>query len=243
MRIIMAGVSGKTGRQVAAALEGDPEFELVAAVGQRTEGEDLGALLCGKPDGRRVFGDVGAAAKAEGADVYVDFTHRAAAEANLLKVPALGMNAVVGTTGLTPTFVRSFERAVLQHRKSAAIIANFSLGAALLARLCRQAAETFPDLEIIELHSAHKKDKPSGTAAQLAKHLAEVAGGEIPIHSVRLPGLVAHQEVLFGGEGELFTLRHDVFDRSAYSRGVVTVLRSIGDKVGLFTSMDDLLAG
>jgi 4-hydroxy-tetrahydrodipicolinate reductase len=149
----------------------------------------------------------------------------------------LGLKAVVGTSGLNPAFLAALEPEIERFGGAVAVIPNFSLGALLLWECSRLVFRQYGQAEIVELHSAHKRDKPSATALWLSREL-----GGVPIHSVRLPGLVAHQEVWFGGEGEVLTLRHDVLDRSAYGPGVVRAVRAIVERRGLFTSLAELLA-
>lgn len=238
IHVIMAGVSGRTGSAVARVLEDSQDIDIVAAVGARTAGQDLGTLLHGEADGRRVYADLTQAHRENGGDVLVDFSVASAAE-QLLKVAIpLGLRPVCGTTGLSSETLAEIARLCEKFSMSAAVIANFSLGAALLMRCARMAKTFFNDAEIIELHSAHKRDKPSGSALLLREKLGD---GEMPIHSVRLPGLVAHQEVLFGGEGELVTLRHDALSRDCYAPGVLRVVRAIAHHQGLVRDMEAFL--
>jgi 4-hydroxy-tetrahydrodipicolinate reductase len=157
----------------------------------------------------------------EAAEVMVDFTVPEAVEANVAAAIERGLPCVIGTTG--------FDRGRVDRLARSAGVAcfhapNFALGAVLMMRLAKEAAEHMPRAEIVELHNEAKKDAPSGTA----KATAALIGGEPAIHSVRLPGLVAHQEVLFGGEGQLLTLRHDTFSREAFVPGVLLALERIG---------------
>jgi 4-hydroxy-tetrahydrodipicolinate reductase len=146
-----------------------------------------------------------------------------------------GLPCVIGTTG----FDRARVDALARERGVACFHApNFALGAVLMMRFAREAAAFLPRAEIIELHNEAKKDAPSGTA----KATAEAVGGEPAIHSVRLPGLVAHQEVLFGGDGQLLTIRHDTFSREAFVPGVLLALERLGTlPVGLTVGLDQLL--
>lgn len=237
IKVIMSGVTGRTGREVARAIEAQPDLELVAAVGRASSGQPLAPLLGGAPDARRVYPTLQAAFSAEPeAEVWVDFTQREATEAMLPEAIRLGLQAVVGTSGLGAAFLSGLEPEIRRFGTAVAVIPNFAMGAVLLERLARQAFAQYGTAEVIELHSAHKRDKPSATALWLSESL-----GGVPIHSVRLPGLVAHQEVLFGGEGEVFTIRHDVLARSAYGGGVVAAIRAIRGKCGLFRSLEELL--
>jgi 4-hydroxy-tetrahydrodipicolinate reductase len=157
-----------------------------------------------------------------GADAMVDFTVPDAVEANVSAALELGLPCVIGTTG----FDHARVHAAARERGVACFHApNFALGAVLMMRFAQEAAAFMPRAEIVELHNEAKKDAPSGTA----KATAELLGGEIPIHSVRLPGLVAHQQVLFGGEGQLLTIRHDTLSREAFVPGVLLALERLPD--------------
>jgi 4-hydroxy-tetrahydrodipicolinate reductase len=169
------------------------------------------------------------------ADAAVDFTAPDAVVANVLAALDEGVPCVIGTTGadLTPVDARARERGL-----PVFFAPNFALGAVLMMRFAEQAAHYFPRAEIVELHNEAKKDAPSGTA----RATAELLGGDVPIHSVRLPGLVAHQEVLFGGDGQLLTIRHDALSREAYVPGVLLALeRLLTLPAGLTTGLDTLL--
>jgi 4-hydroxy-tetrahydrodipicolinate reductase len=153
----------------------------------------------------------------ENADAMVDFTGPDAVEANVEAALARGIPCVIGTTGFDQARTDELARG----RGVACFHApNFALGAVLMMRFAKEAAEHMPRAEIVELHNEAKKDAPSGTA----KATAELIAGDPPIHSVRLPGLVAHQEVLFGGDGQLLTIRHDTFSREAFVPGVLLAL-------------------
>ena len=171
----------------------------------------------------------------QAAEVMVDFTVPEAVEANVAAAIARGLPCVIGTTG--------FDQGRMDGLARSAGIAcfhapNFALGAVLMMRFAKEAATHMPRAEIVELHNEAKKDAPSGTA----KATAALIGGEPAIHSVRLPGLVAHQEVLFGGEGQLLTLRHDTFSREAFVPGVLLALEKIGGlPPGLTVGLEALL--
>jgi 4-hydroxy-tetrahydrodipicolinate reductase len=168
------------------------------------------------------------------ADVMVDFTTPEAAVGNIRAALEAGVPCIVGTTGWEPSGLPELaaERALPLF-----FAPNFAIGAVLMMQLAAEAAKYLPDAEIVELHSAEKRDKPSGTARATAGRL-----GEPPIHSVRLPGLVAHQEVLFGGDGQLLTIRHDAFSREAYIPGVLLALERISTlPAGLTVGLEELL--
>jgi 4-hydroxy-tetrahydrodipicolinate reductase len=156
-----------------------------------------------------------------GYDAAVDFTRPDAVEANVAGCVEAGIPCVIGTSG--------FDTGAVHARAQAAGVPcfyapNFAIGAVLMMQLAEQAARVLPRGEIVELHNEDKRDAPSGTARATAERL----GGDVPIHSVRLPGLVAHQEVLLGGEGQLLSIRHDAFSREAYVPGVLLALDAVG---------------
>lgn len=170
-----------------------------------------------------------------GAEAMVDFTAPEAVGANVRAAVGAGVPCVVGTSGWDPGQCGE----LAADRGVALFVApNFALGAVLMMRLAAKAARYLPRAEIVELHSEAKKDAPSGTA----KATAELLPGEVPIHSVRLPGLVAHQEVLFGGDGQLLTIRHDAYSREAYVPGVLLALEKLPSLApGLTLGLDALL--
>jgi 4-hydroxy-tetrahydrodipicolinate reductase len=170
-----------------------------------------------------------------GLDAAVDFTTPDAAPANVRTALEQGVSCVVGTTGWDAEALHG-----LAEEKGLRLFVapNFSIGAVLMMRFAEQAAVYFPRAEIIELHNEGKLDAPSGTAAMTAG----LIGGDTVIHSVRLPGLVAHQEVLFGGEGELLTIRHDTTARDSFAPGVLLALEKLGElPPGLTRGLDHLL--
>jgi len=171
----------------------------------------------------------------DAAEVMIDFTTPDAVEANVGAALARGVPCVIGTS----SFDQSKVDALARERGLACFHApNFALGAVLMMRFAEEAARHMPRAEIIELHNEAKKDAPSGTA----KATAGLIGGEPTIHSVRLPGLVAHQEVLFGGEGQLLTIRHDTFSREAFVPGVLLALARLDTlRPGLTVGLDTLL--
>jgi 4-hydroxy-tetrahydrodipicolinate reductase len=171
----------------------------------------------------------------QSADAMIDFTVPDAVEANVGAALERGIPSVIGTTGFDHARVDALAR----ERGVACFHApNFALGAVLMMRFAREAAAHMPRAEIVELHNEAKKDAPSGTA----KATAELLGGNPAIHSVRLPGLVAHQEVLFGGDGQLLTIRHDTFSREAFVPGVLLALERLGAlPPGLTVGLDALL--
>ena len=171
-----------------------------------------------------------------GCDAAVDFTTPDAAPANVRAALEQGVSCVVGTTGWEPA-----ELGALAAEKELRLFVapNFSIGAVLMMRFAREAAAHFPRAEIVELHNERKLDAPSGTA----RATADLIGGDAAIHSVRLPGLVAHQEVIFGGEGQLLTIRHDTTGRESFADGVLLALAKLDElPPGLTIGLDSLLS-
>jgi 4-hydroxy-tetrahydrodipicolinate reductase len=239
--VVVAGASGRTGREVARAVWEAPDLQLVGALGSTSAGRDVGEVWGIGPIGLAIHGEPQDSWPRRA--VWVDFTHAEAARRHLPWALRRGMAAVVGTTGLTAQDLQTLRDLAEEHATGVCVVPNFSLGAMLVARLSALAVETFPHVEIVELHGAHKLDRPSGTAAALAAHLEERSQREVPIHSVRLPGLVAHQEVLFGGSGELLTLRHDVWSRQAYVPGTLLAVRKAPSLRGLVTRLEEIWEG
>jgi len=209
MKLAFFGAEGKVGAALVPVLE---------RAGHTVRGIELGD----EPDVR-------------GLDAAVDFTTPDAAPGNVRAALEQGVSCVVGTTGWDAQQLDALAR---ERGLRLFVAPNFSLGAVLMMRFAKQAAQYFPRAEIIELHSEAKKDAPSGTASLTAK----LIGGDTVIHSVRLPGLVAHQEVIFGGEGQLLTIRHDTTARESFADGVLLALEKLDSlPAGLTVGLDALL--
>jgi 4-hydroxy-tetrahydrodipicolinate reductase len=213
IRVVVAGAAGRMGATVCEAVEGADGMEL-AAKADPALGVELTAAL----------GD---------ADVVVDFSTPDTALDNVRACLEGGVHVVVGTTGFDLDAARGFAEGA---EANCFVAPNFAIGAVLLMQAAQLAARHMPECEIVELHHDRKLDAPSGTAKRTAELIRE-AGGNVhePIHSVRLPGLVAHQEVVFGGEGQTLTLRHDSIDRRSFMPGVLLAVRRIADLPERFT--------
>jgi len=225
IRVAVAGAAGRMGSAVCEAVEAADDLE-----------------LAGRADPTL---DVPVAAVLDGADVLVDFTTPEAAGGNVRECIVADVHAVMGTTGFDVEAVRGeAEAAARDGRRARVFVApNFAIGAVLMMQMARQAAPHLTECEIVELHHDAKLDAPSGTAKRTADLIRE-AGGNVhePIHSVRLPGLVAHQEVIFGGEGQTLSIRHDTTDRSSFMPGVLLAVRRVGDLPDPFTvGLENLL--
>jgi 4-hydroxy-tetrahydrodipicolinate reductase len=228
-RVILAGASGRTGTPVGAAIAAAEDLDLVARVAPSLAGTG--------PD---CFGSLAEALSEVPADVLVDLTRPELGEEHTLAGLASGLAVVLGTTGLDLDARERVDAAARAAELPAFYAPNFALGAVLAMQFAEQAAALFPHVEIVELHSEHKVDAPSGTAEATAERIRAVTGNDVPIHSVRLPGLIAHQETLLGGEGQLLTIRHDATSREAFTPGVLLAVRRVrelppGLTVGLET--------
>lgn len=212
MKVALFGHQGKVGSVLAPALE--------------AAGHDV----------RRV--GHGEEADLSGVDAVVDFTQPDAAAGNVRAALEQGVPAVVGTSGLGGAELEELDALALDRSLQLLVVPNFAIGAVLMMRFAVAAAEYLPRTEIVELHHESKQDAPSGTARATAERLP----GEPPIHSVRLPGLVAHQEVLLGGDGQLLTIRHDTFSREAFVPGVLLALDKLATlPPGLTVGLERLL--
>jgi 4-hydroxy-tetrahydrodipicolinate reductase len=209
IRVAVSGAAGRMGATVCEAVEKADDMELSGRADPA-----LDTPL------ESVLGE---------ADVVVDFTTPDSAAANAVACVEAGVHAVVGTTGFDIDALRSDVEAARSGGANVFVAPNFAIGAVLMMEFARRAAEHMPECEIVELHHERKLDAPSGTAKRTAALIAD-AGGSVhePIHSVRLPGLVAHQEVIFGGEGQTLTIRHDSTDRHSFMPGVLLAVRNVG---------------
>jgi 4-hydroxy-tetrahydrodipicolinate reductase len=250
------------GREVVRAVLGDAETELVGAVDVTELGQDAGELAGRERAGVAIQPDLVAALTSTRAEVVVDFTRAEAAHANALKALATGVSPVVGTTGMSSAQIQEIGAAAEKAGVGAVVAPNFAIGAVLMMQFAAQAARHMPDVEIIELHHAGKVDAPSGTAIKTAEMIvaarsgrgtprpseeikvAGARGGDfdgIRIHSVRLPGYVAHQEVILGGLGQTLTIRHDSTDRTSFMPGVLLAVKAVRTRKGLVYGLEHLL--
>ena len=269
MRVGVVGAGGRMGREVCRTLLSRPGVDLVAAVDPAHAGADLSALLGAEPGGLAVAAGLDALVDAS-AEVAVDFTRLEAARETLAFCADAGIHAVVGTSGFTEADLADLARRFAPtagRRANCVLAANFAIGAVLMMRFATIAAPFFDAAEIVELHHEGKLDAPSGTALRTAEAMAAARadagtaafagdatevevlegarGGAGPdgvrIHSVRLPGLVAHQEVLFGAVGQGLTIRHDSYDRASFMDGVVLAVEAVAGRPGLTLGIEPLL--
>lgn len=260
IRVGVLGATGRMGREVCRAVVDDGDLELVAAVSRSRAGERLADAigLVGVDTVDVVLADRLEAIAEAGTEVAVDFTGPGYAAEHVAWCVERGIHVVVGTTGFDVD-------AGWEHATTGVFIApNFAIGAALMMRFAEQAARVLPAAEVIELHHDGKADAPSGTAILTAARIRAARGeadaqrepstGSLPgargadadgvrVHSVRLPGLVAHQEVIFGAQGQTLTIRHDSTDRTSFMPGVLMAIKAVGARPGLTIGLDALLDG
>ncbi|HXM87129.1 MAG TPA: 4-hydroxy-tetrahydrodipicolinate reductase [Solirubrobacteraceae bacterium] len=223
IRVAVAGAAGRMGETVCAAVEDAEEMQLVGRADP---------LLA------TAIADV-----LEGADVLVDFTTPDTALENALACIDAGVHAVIGTTGFDIEALRDVAFAQGEPRANVLVAPNFAIGAVLMMRFATEAAKHMAKAEIVELHHDRKLDAPSGTAARTAELMAAASGGEPPpIHSVRLPGLVANQEVILGDLAQTLTIRHDTIGRESFMPGVLLAVRGVASlPEPLVVGLEDLL--
>ena len=204
LRVAVAGAAGRMGTAVCAAVEGADDLELAGRADPA-----LGTAVADVLDG---------------ADVLVDFTRPDTALENARAAVGAGVHVVVGTTGFDPAELDALGSGAGRPAANVFAAPNFAIGAVLMMRFAAEASRLMARAEIVELHHDGKLDAPSGTA----KRTAELMDGDVPIHSVRLPGLVAHQEVILGDQGQTLTIRHDTTDRTSFMPGVLLAVRRVG---------------
>jgi 4-hydroxy-tetrahydrodipicolinate reductase len=235
IRVAIRGATGRMGRMVAAALASTPDLRVVATPGR---GEDLALVLV---------------------DVGIDFTRPDALDEGVAAMLRAGAAVVVGTSGVEARHLEAWREQARRADRPVLVVPNFSLGIVLLQRFAVQASRWFGDVELLEMHHEKKADSPSGTAADTARRIAAARrpgaanqnrdvsayrGGrveDLPVHSVRLPGMLAHQVVWFAGPGEVLSLRHDCTDRAAYAPGVMLAIRGVRRLRGVVVGLEHCL--
>lgn len=242
IKVLVNGARGKMGSETVKAVLREGDLDLV---GQTDMGDDLEKAI-----------------KESGAGVAVDFTHPSTVMESVKKILQNKAHAVVGTTGLSSSDLAEIENLCKKNRVNCLVAPNFAVGAVLMMKFAKEAAHFMPEVEIIELHHEKKADSPSGTAIKTAEmiladresvkrepvksieKIKNARGGElggIHIHSVRLQGLVAHQEVIFGGLGQTLKIRHDTISRESFMPGVIMAVRKVGNLKGLVYGLENLL--
>ncbi|MEN8150254.1 MAG: 4-hydroxy-tetrahydrodipicolinate reductase [Planctomycetota bacterium] len=241
-RVLVNGAAGRMGRLAVDVVNGADDLVLA---GETDAGDDLAGAIA-----------------SSGAGVVVDFTHHSVAMDCFRAIVLAGARPVAGTSGFGPDEVEEARRLLEEAGTGGLIIPNFCVGVVLMMEFARAAAAHFPHVEIVETHHDRKGDAPSGTAERTAQIIAEVRGDPpaprveetervegarggrvdgVPVHSLRLPGALAHQEVLFSATGEIFTLRHDSLSRDSFRTGILLAVRHAPEARGLVHGLDDLL--
>lgn len=262
IKVIVTGALGKMGMETAQAVVADSQLELVGLVDVKAKGELLADLTGLKAPLLQVENDLDKVIEQVRPDVMVDFTNPQAVYNNSRTALNNKITCVVGTSGLNEVELKQLEKLAYENDTGVAVIPNFAIGAVLMMKFAREASRYFPDVEIIELHHNQKLDAPSGTAIKTAEMIAETRGARPPlntreyekiagsrggdvsqirVHSVRLPGLVAHQEVIFGGVGQSLTIRHDSYSRIGFMPGVIMVIKQMITTKGLVYGLENLL--
>jgi 4-hydroxy-tetrahydrodipicolinate reductase len=227
IRVLVSGALGRMGQAVVAAVGGAPDTALVAQVDP---------LIAAGPGH---YADLVSAIADANAEVAVDFTQPHVVFENTKALLSAGIHAVVGTTGLDASQVSELKELAESGPANLLIAPNFAIGAVLMMRFAAEASRHMARAEIIELHHDQKLDAPSGTALRTASLME----GDVPIHSVRLPGLVAHQEVILGGLGETLSIRHDSLSRESFMPGVLAAVRAVRERPGLTMGLEPVLFG
>ncbi|BCJ85421.1 4-hydroxy-tetrahydrodipicolinate reductase [Effusibacillus dendaii] len=262
IRVAVAGALGKMGREVVKTVMADPAFQLVAAIDPSSVGQDIGSLIGTEEAGVFVANSLAEALLQSSAEVLIDFTTPNVVTQNVYIALEYGVRPVVGTTGIKQEDLQAWDRILKEKQIGGVVAPNFAIGAILMMKFSAMAAKYMPHVEIIELHHDQKLDAPSGTAVKtaemIAKERARMQQGHpaeeeklqgargadfegMKIHSVRLPGYVAHQEVLFGGVGQTLVIRHDSISRESFMPGVALAAKKVTGITGLVYGLENLI--
>jgi len=263
IKVCVVGALGKMGREVVKAVINAEDTELTAAVDICGNGQDIGSLVQGKNNNIYVEADYLNAIKTKKPDIVIDFTQPSAIFEHTSNYIKNKVKSVIGTTGLNDNQIKELKELSKENNTGCLIAPNFSTGAVLLMMFSKMAAKYFSNAEIIELHHNQKKDAPSGTAIKTAKMMAEInsdfmkgncpetelikgarganTDSNIHIHSVRMPGYIASQEVILGSQGQILTMRHDTMERSCYMDGVLLALRYLNDNNTFIYGLDNIM--
>lgn len=263
IKVAVCGACGRMGQEVVKAVVETQGMELVTAIDISNRGKDIGEIVFGKKINVPVKIDIESAVKENKIDVLVDFTQPSIIYNNAKISLKNGVRPVIGTTGLSEEQLASLKQLSEEKGIGCLIAPNFTTGAVLMMMLAAQAAKYFDNAEIIELHHNNKKDAPSGTAIKTAQLMAQAKsdfakdnidevelikgsrGGttdsNIHIHSVRMPGYIASQEVIFGSQGQVFTIRHDSMDRTCYMPGVIMAIKHVVKNNNFIYGLENIL--
>lgn len=258
LKTVVVGAYGNMGREVIKGVLQSQDMQLAGAIDTLGAGNDAGELVGLHKTGVLLGPGLADLLSQKKVDVVIDFSRKEAAAVNVPIALKQKTAVVMGTTGFNDEELAYFDRLARENQVGMFFAPNFSLGAVLMMRYARETARFFPQAEILEYHNDRKKDAPSGTALATAKEMREAAGPEkicraneadirgmdicgYKIHSIRLNGLVAHQEVIFAGQGELFTVRHDSLNRECFIPGVLLAARQVHDWQGLRSGLESIM--
>ncbi|WP_108023329.1 4-hydroxy-tetrahydrodipicolinate reductase [Melghirimyces profundicolus] len=262
IHIVVAGATGRMGRETVKMITREKHLKLTGAVARSRKGEDVGTVIGLGELGVTLTDSLESALEAGQPHVLIDLTTPETVKRHMELAIDAGVRPVVGTTGLTEEEIKDLDRKCRERDLGGIIAPNFAVGAVLMMAFASKAAKYLPDVEIIEMHHDQKLDAPSGTAMKTAELISrereekkqghpeekEILDGArggyrqgFRIHSVRLPGLVAHQEVLFGGPGQLLTLRHDSMNRESFMPGVKLAVEEVMNRTGLIYGLENLM--
>lgn len=269
VKVVIAGINGRMGRAGAQAIFSNPDFELVGAFGSAGAayvGSDVRSILGMAPDPNAailVSNDFSESVAQCKPDVLLDVTRAEVAVANAKRAIEHGIRPVIGTSGISSESLKELSDLAAQSKIGGMLVPNFSVGAVLMMEFARQAACIFQNVEVVEMHHTKKVDAPSGTAMHTLEKMSQsgthfnkrdvkekelmpgargaVNEKNIHVHSLRLPGLISHQEVLFGSEGELLKVTHDSFNTSCFTKGILLALKSVCDLDRLIVGLDSIL--
>jgi len=262
IKVGVMGACGKMGQEICKTILDDADLELAAAIDVINQGYDIG-LLVGRPQvGVTIESNFNSVVQSTKLDVLVDFTNAQALLNNVPKALSQGINLVIGTTGLTSEEIEGIQIMAMDNNVGVFIAPNFAIGAVLMIKFAKEAAEYFPHIEIIEKHHDQKLDAPSGTAIKTLEEISKVRmplkqgnlkeyekipgvrGGDyqgIKVHSMRMPGLIAHHEIVFGGIGQTLTIKHDSLSRESFMPGIILACKKVITWKGLIYGLENLL--
>ncbi|MBO0600412.1 4-hydroxy-tetrahydrodipicolinate reductase [Sporosarcina sp. E16_3] len=263
INVAIAGARGRLGSAALTAILKAPNMELVAVLDYKYEGQYLhGTEVNDDPSGIPIYTSLEKLAAANKPDVLLDVTDPDAVFKNVHDAITLGIRPVVGTSGLSKDNIALLTELAAKNQIGGIIAPNFSIGAVLMMKFSAIAARYLGDIEILEMHHDNKVDAPSGTAVKTAEMISEVRDSHIQghpdekehqvgargadfegmkIHSIRLPGLLAHQQVLLGGEGELLSIRHDSFDRKSFAPGILMAIHNVMERLDLVYGLENII--
>ena len=262
IKIVVAGPRGRMGSEAVKLVENTEEYELVAVVDHKYGGKLLNELEGISKLPLPIYSDLAQCLMEVKADVLIDLTTPEVGMNHTKTALQLGVRPVVGTTGFSPDNLKELEDLCKEKELGCIIAPNFALGAVLMMKFSQLAAKFFPDVEMIELHHDQKLDAPSGTAVKTAEMISEVREGKIQghpneketiqgarganyngmhIHSVRLPGLIAHQQVMFGSDGQTLTIRHDSYNRGSFMSGVKLAVDTVKNVNTLIYGLENII--